>query len=153
MKRPTKKDVDYLDEPRQKINKRSRGKQPKRQNKYRAKPVVRETLDGKKLRFDSEKEANRYWNLCLRERAGEIRNLQRQVTYVLIPRQYTEAVKERELKYIADAVYEERGIGGTWNLVVEDVKGYRNPRDAAYRVFAIKRKLMLYRYGIVVREV
>ena len=37
--------------------------------------------------------------------------------------------------------------------VVEDVKGYRDPSSAAYAKFVIKRKLMLERYGIRVKEV
>lgn len=38
-------------------------------------------------------------------------------------------------------------------LVVEDVKGYRDPQSAGYAKFVIKRKLMLERYGIKVKEV
>ena len=35
-------------------------------------------------------------------------------------------------------------------IQVEDVKGYKG--DTAYRFFVLKRKLMLYRYGIHVKE-
>lgn len=37
--------------------------------------------------------------------------------------------------------------------VVEDSKGFRDTASATYRVFVMKRKLMLYIHGISVREV
>ena len=37
--------------------------------------------------FDSRREARRYSELCLLEQAGQIKNLQRQVKFVLIPAQ------------------------------------------------------------------
>ena len=55
-------------------------------------------------------------------------------------------VIEREAAYIADFVYFDR----EGNTVVEDVKGYRNGQ--AYAVFVLKRKLMLERYGIKIKE-
>ena len=100
------------------------------------------TSDG--ITHDSIKEASRWCELKLLERAGKIRHLQRQVKYHLIPRQEG----EREVCYIADFVYQEDG-----KLVVEDVKGYRDPSSAGYAKFVIKRKLMLERYGIQIREV
>ena len=51
-------------------------------NKYRAKKV---NVNG--MIFDSHKEANRYFELRLLERAGEIKNLSRQVPFELIPTQ------------------------------------------------------------------
>lgn len=106
------------------------------------------------IEFDSKKEAYRYLDLLTLERAGKIKDLQMQVKYELIPKQYGEEltkagspkVIERECNYVADFQYYENG-----RLVVEDVKGYR--RDGAYVVFKIKRKLMLYIHGIRVREV
>lgn len=124
----------------------------------------RETVvDG--ITFDSAKEARRYWELKMMERAGRISDLQRQVAYVLIPTQRakgTETYKkgqnkgrrkpgevlEKECRYVADFVYTQDG-----ETVVEDVKGYRDPSSAAYAKFVIKRKLMLERYGIQIREV
>lgn len=95
--------------------------------------------------FDSKKEANRYQELLLLEKAGVIKNLSRQVKFVLIPSQRDESGKviERECSYKADFVYYEEG-GET---VVEDVKGFRT------KEYIIKRKLMLYQYGIRIREV
>lgn len=108
--------------------------------------------------FDSKKEYRRYCELTLLERAGEITNLQRQVHYLLIPEQRapsTEVYKrgpragqpkpgpvlERKVTYIADFVYEQND-----ETVVEDTKGLRT------KEYVIKRKLLLYRYGIRIKE-
>lgn len=100
------------------------------------------TVDGQK--FDSKKEANRYKELLLLEKAGVIKNLSRQVKFVLIPYQRDENGKviERECSYKADFKYEKDG-----KTVVEDVKGFRT------KEYIIKRKLLLYKYGIRIREV
>lgn len=108
-------------------------------NKYNAKKVE---IDG--ITFDSKKEAARYCDLKLMQRAGEIRDLQLQVEYELIPKQ----AGERACNYIADFVYRDVATGKT---IVEDVKGYK--KGAAYSIFAIKRKLMLWRYGIKIVEI
>lgn len=95
--------------------------------------------------FDSKKEANRYKELLLLEKAGEIEDLRTQVKFSLIPAQRDEAtgnVIERECFYKADFVYSEGE-----KTVVEDVKGFRT------KEYIIKRKLMLWRYGIRIREV
>lgn len=125
-----------------------------RRSKYFAREI---TVDGK--RFDSKKEARRYNELRLLERAGAIRDLQTQVKYILIPAQREPGtvgtrggikpgrVIEREVAYIADFVYQDTD-GKT---VVEDVKGYKD--STAYAVFVIKRKLMLERHGIRIKEV
>lgn len=111
-------------------------------NKYGAKKVV---VDGEV--FDSKKEYYRWCDLRLLERAGKISDLKRQVKYVLISAQRDESGKliEREVSYIADFEYIQDG-----EKVVEDTKGYK--RGAAYQLFSIKRKLMLYLNGIKVRE-
>ena len=124
-------------------------------SKYHAKKVE---VDG--IQFDSKKEANRYKELKLLERAGKIQNLQLQVPFILIPAQYEKHIEhtkrgkektvqkivERKVKYIADFVYHQDG-----EIIVEDVKGYRE--KGAYNIFVIKRKLMLERHGIKIREV
>lgn len=102
-------------------------------SKYRAKPTV---IDG--IRFASRKEAQRYTELKLLERAGAISELRLQVPYELIPKHG----RERAIKYIADFVYNEDG-----QTIVEDVKGYRTD------VYKLKRRLMYERYGIEIREV
>ena len=100
------------------------------------------TSDG--IKHDSIKEANRWCELKLLERVGKIRLLQRQVKYILIPKQEG----EREVCYIADFVYQEDG-----KLVVEDVKGYRDPSSAGYAKFVLKRKMLLYFHRIRVVEI
>ena len=94
--------------------------------------------------FDSKKEARRYQELLLLEKAGEIKNLSRQVKFVLIPSQRDEngKVVERECYYRADFKYTEDG-----KTIVEDVKGFKT------KEYIIKRKLLLWRYGIKIREV
>ena len=106
--------------------------------------------------FDSKKERDRYIELSLLEKAGKIKRLKRQVDYLLIPAQFGMVVDEngkrkrvcleRACFYVADFTY---NIGE--ELVVEDVKGYR--KGGAYSVFVIKRKLMLEKYGIRVKEI
>ena len=82
--------------------------------KYRNKKVE---VDG--ILFDSKKEANRYMELKLLEKAGE-----------------------QSCYYVADFVYKEGE-----NIVVEDTKGMRT------KDYVIKRKLMLHKYGIRIKEV
>jgi Fe2+ transport system protein B len=112
-------------------------------NKYYNRHV--RTSDG--IIHDSQREANRWIELKLLERAGQIKNLNRQVKFILIPKQVEYIGKkvkvlEREVSYIADFVYQENG-----QTVVEDTKGMRT------RDYIIKRKLMLYIHGIKIREV
>jgi len=114
----------------------------------------------------SKKEAERWCLLHLLERSGEISDLKRQVEYELIPTQrersdqiYQKGPKkgqpkegrviELPCKYIADFVYTTK----TGERVVEDVKGHRDPKSAAYAKFVIKRKLMLYIHHIRIKEV
>ena len=111
--------------------------------KYHNQRVI---VDG--ITFDSKKEANRWAELKLMEKAGLIRDLKRQVPFVLIPTQRDEKGKviEREVRYIADFVYREKG---KLSRTVEDVKSPAT-KTAVYK---IKKKLMLYRLGIIIKEV
>lgn len=108
--------------------------------KYKNKKVM---IDG--IKFDSKKEANRYQELKLMQRAGIITDLQRQVKYVLIPSQKGDdgRVIERPCTYIADFVY----IDENGKTIVEDTKGYRTSD------YKIKRKLMLYIHGVKINEI
>ena len=93
--------------------------------------------------FDSKKEAARWQELLLLQRAGKISHLNRQVTYELIPSQYIDGkCVERSVKYVADFVYNQDG-----QLIVEDTKGMKTPE------YVIKRKMMLFTYGIRIKEV
>lgn len=109
--------------------------------KYGNKKTV---VDG--ITFDSMKEATRYSELRLLLRAGEIFDLQRQVPFTLIPKQVRDGkVVERPVVYKADFVYKEKD--GT--EVVEDVKS----QATKTKEYIIKRKLMLWQFGIMVHEV
>lgn len=101
------------------------------------------TLNG--VKFDSHKEAQRYAQLRLLERAGRITNLRCQVKYILIPAQRDQKGKllERECSYVADFVYFDLTLG---REVVEDAKGYRT--DA----YKLKKKMMLWFHGIQITE-
>lgn len=94
-------------------------------------------------RFDSRKEAERWTELKLMERAGVINELRRQVNYELIPTQRDEHGKviEKACTYKADFVYKQDG-----QTVVEDAKGKRT------QAYIIKRKLMLKVHGIRIKE-
>ena len=113
--------------------------------------------------FDSKKEFTRWCELRILERAGKISGLKRQVTIELIPVQKEEssevykagpqkglpkpgAVIEKSCKYVADFVY----CDADGNTVFEDTKGYK--KGAAYDLFVIKRKLMLWLHGIRIKE-
>ena len=101
-------------------------------SKYHAK----KTRVGDKV-FDSKKEANRYAELVLMERAKAIAGLQTQVRFPLIPK----TSYGKEIVYIADFVYYEDG-----KLVVEDTKGFRTD------VYKLKKRMLAEKYGIVIKE-
>lgn len=120
-----------------------------RNNKYR---------NRKTRGFDSAKEANRYNELRLLERAGIIEGLRRQVHFELTP-----TVREpgktgprggskpgrvilQKSEYVADFVYCQNG-----EIVVEDVKGYRG--GEAYKLFVLKKKVLYDKTGILIKEV
>lgn len=121
-------------------------------NKYYAKKTM---FNG--IEFDSRKEARRYSELLLLQRAGAIRDLELQKKFVLIPAQYEtyerygkkgqrlqdgQRLVEKECAYLADFVYQEDG-----KTIVEDTKGIKT------KDYIIKRKLMLYVHGIKIKEV
>lgn len=125
--------------------------------------AVKVTVDG--IAFDSKREAQRYHELKLMEKAGEIRNLVLQPTFEC----WTSMGKGFSDKpigvYRADFQYEERpsktcdchlhecqvcdicqGVS-PWPLVVEDVKGFKTP------LYRWKKKHVEAQYGITIREI
>lgn len=108
-------------------------------NKYRNKEV---TVDG--LRFQSVKEASRWKELKLLERAGEITGLVRQLRIEIIPK--TKLYKA--VSYIPDFVYFDKREGKT---IYEDVKGYKS--GSAYQIFTLKKKILYWRHGIEIKEI
>ena len=107
-------------------------------SKYHARKIV---VDG--ITFDSRKEAMRWQELKLMERAGIIRDLKRQVRYELIPAFDCDGKHYRSATYIADFVYTDVKTG---EEIVEDVKGYRPD------VYRLKSKLFAYRYQKIIKE-
>ncbi len=86
--------------------------------------------------FDSKKEAKRYEELRLMERAGVITDLECQPEWTLLPA-FTDnhGGKHRAIKYRADFSYIEKDIE-----IVEDVKGVRT------ELYKLKKKLLLAQY-------
>lgn len=108
-------------------------------NKYKNQPI---TIDGHK--FPSKREADRYSQLSLLEKAGIIHDLKLQEPFILQERFQHPITGEtiRAIKYIADFTYtDDRG-----NFHIEDTKGFHT------EVYELKKKLMLYR-GWVIEEV
>ena len=91
--------------------------------------------DGKSV-FDSKKEFNRWNELCLLCKAGVIKNLQRQVKFVIVPK--TNGVKRTRF-YIADFVYEKPD----GKKIIEDVKSEITKKNPVY---TLKRDLILWQY-------
>jgi hypothetical protein len=100
-------------------------------NKYRAQPVV--TDEG---RFASKKEYADWCALKLREKAGLISHLERQVKFPL------SVNAQLVTTFIADAVFFENG-----KRVVVDSKGVQTP------VYRLKKKLMRALLNIEVQEI
>lgn len=99
--------------------------------------------------YDSVKEYRRHDELKLLQRAGKISGLERQFKFELLPSQRDKDSKKvllRGVSYVADFVYQKDG-----ELVVEDVKGYKG--GGAYAIFQLKKKMMLYFRGILIKEV
>ena len=117
-----------------------------RHSKYNAR---RTTIDG--VRFASRKEAKRYGELRLLEKAGEITDLVLQPEFNLnVPAHRTfiyqgktqqYPVNKRVAIYRADFQYTEGG-----QTVIEDVKGLRTP------VYRLKKKMVEAQYGVMIRE-
>ena len=98
--------------------------------------------------FDSVKEADRYDQLLLLEKAGEIRNLERQPKLPL----YSGNTPVRgdtgiHMSYIGDFAYFEAGSN---KRVIEDVKS----KATKTRLYKLKKAVLLATYpGIEIREV
>lgn len=112
---------------------RTRGRMSQRQGKYNA---IKTEVDG--YVFASRREANRYQELRLLERVGEIEDLELQPVYPCVVNDVLVC------KYIADFRYTALPRG---NVVVEDAKGVKT---AVYR---LKNKLVCAIYGVVIIEV
>ena len=136
----------------------------RKRNKLGNKNII---ISGEK--YDSQAEATRHGQLKILERIGQITELERQKRFELIPAYYEyietgeyfkrgpnkgklktkRILIEHAVDYVADFVYRDK----SGSLVVEDVKGYRDASSAPYAKFVIKRKLLLHKYGIKIKEI
>ena len=105
----------------------------RRRNKYNAKKTI---VDG--IKFDSKMEAERYAELKLMQKAGEIRNLEVHPRYPMF------IGGQHICFYEADFGYRKKFSDP---IHVEDVKGVRTA------LFILKKKLMLAIHGILVKEI
>lgn len=131
-------------------------------SKYKA---VRTEVDG--ITFASKKEARRYGELKLLERAGHVRNIVVQPRFDLYAHDLTVEAKLRRIRaavdgrhdpvkpvkvatYVADFQYEQRALSASenerWQKVIEDVKGVRTA------VYQLKRKMFEAQYGLPILE-
>jgi hypothetical protein len=108
-----------------------------RRSKYGAKPT---TVDG--IRFASMKEAARYRELRLLEKAGETNLITLQEKFPLLAVNPVTGEATKIGEYRADFSYVSKG---EW--IIEDVKGFKTP------LYRWKKKHVEAQYGIEIREV
>ena len=109
------------------------------QHKYGAK---RTEVDG--IAFASQKEARRYQEFCLLEKAGQIHRIELQPRFVLYVRNPESPLPSIPIgAYRADFSYYKRD---THERIVEDVKGFKTP------LYRWKKKHVEAQYGITILE-
>lgn len=108
-------------------------------SKYRNEKVY---LDG--IKFDSNRECQRYIELKTMLNAGLIKNLELQKTFVLQEGYSINGHKVRPITYKADFVYFDVK---SQKVIVEDVKGMRTD------VYKIKKKLFEYKFRMPIVEI
>ena len=103
----------------------------KPKSKYHAQKTIANGVE-----YDSKKESKRAIELEYLERIGKIKDLQKQVQFIL-QEEYinNEGKKIRPISYVADFVYEQDG-----KKIVEDSKGFRT------EVYLLKKKMFMFRY-------
>ena len=100
--------------------------------KYKA---VKTEVDG--ITFDSKREAARYMELVLLERAGEISHLELQPSFVCMVNGHKICTYKADFRYFSAS-----------KSIVEDVKGVKTP------VYRLKKKLVEALYpGVKIQEV
>lgn len=102
------------------------------QRKYKN---IKKVVNG--IEFDSMKEANRYQELLLLQKAKKIMHLKLQPEFILQDSFKIGKTTHRAIKYIADFQYQNFTTG---EIIVEDVKGIKT------EVYRIKKKLLLFKY-------
>lgn len=104
-----------------------------RRSKYKNVPTE---VEG--IRFASKREAKRYWELRLLEKAGKIVSLRTQVPISI------DLYGTHVCNYVADFSYAILGSAGT---IYEDAKGVRT------KEYKLKKKLVWACHGIAIQEV
>lgn len=108
--------------------------------KYRNEKTI---IDG--YTFASKKEANRYFELKMLQKAGEITALELQPKFEIVPAVVWNGKQMKARYYIADFSYYEKGNG-----IIEDVKSVITRKNPVY---TLKRQLFLLKYpGIIFKE-
>lgn len=110
-------------------------------NKYKNKKII---YNG--IKFDSKKEAKRYTELKLLQKAGAIKELELQKKFELQPKYINNKGEHiRAITYIADFYYYDNQ---KQCYIVEDTKGYRT------EVYKLKKKLFEYVYpNLTIKEI
>ena len=106
--------------------------QQKGKSKYKNEKVV---IDG--IRFDSQKESNRWQELKILQKGGAIKDLRRQIHFQLQPGYKKNNKHIQAIYYVADFVYYSFTEKKT---IVEDTKGFRT------EVYKLKKKIFEYKY-------
>lgn len=107
---------------------------------------IKTEIDG--IKFDSKKEGSRYKELKMLERAGIIKDLCLQPSFLLLPGFKKNGKAYRKTEYIADFKYFDIEKG-KW--IVEDVKSPITRKNDLYR---LKKKLFEYNYkNLEIKEV
>lgn len=112
---------------------------PKRKNKYGAKRTIAHGIS-----FDSKAEADRYCELRLLERSGEITNLELQPKYPLVVEGVDCGFYLGDFQYFSRGTNTKRG-----EHVVEDVKS----KATKTRLYQLKKKLVFALYKVQIAEV
>jgi hypothetical protein len=98
------------------------------------------------IKFDSQRERSHWFHLVQQQASGLISDLRLQVPFLLTKRQQRDdGTWERKSTYVADFTYIRDG-----KLVVEDVKSEATRKN---RTYIQKRKQMLDKHGITVKEI
>ncbi len=114
-------------------------------SKYGSKKVKAFDRDGNVITFDSKREARRWSELLLLEKAGTISHLERQVPYHFSAAgKFLTYSSNRKAKYVLDFRYWHEKLG---DWIHEDAKGVRTD------VYRLKKALMQLFHDIEIREV
>lgn len=95
------------------------------------------TILTKEGKFDSKYEYEVWCQLKLMEKAGKIRQLERQYPFEIIPQLKTSAGTLRAIKYIADFVYTDSETGDYFAI---DTKGFET------ETYKLKKRLFILNY-------